>query len=95
MASRPATTKKTVISSVLENVGHGHYLQKSSYLVYYMIDFNQSFAKMMQLQLAAKASFQLTFKMQIKVTFHRVIPAIIKPIWTFFLQEWRVFISLP
>ena len=53
---------KKFTSSDLENVGQGQYFQKS-YLGYYMINFNQSFAKMMQLGLAAKVLQKLTSKM--------------------------------
>ena len=42
---------------------HGHHLQKSLYLGYYMTDFNQNFIKMMQLELTIKASNQLALKL--------------------------------
>ena len=81
---------KNVISADLEK---DHHLQKSWYLGYYKTDFNQSFTEMIQLGLATKASLQLTFKMYVKVTHHRVISAIIKPNETNFSS--RMMIPLP
>ena len=46
MESQLAT--KEVISADLENVGQGHRLQKL-YFGYYVIDFNQTFTKIMHL----------------------------------------------
>ena len=54
---------KNVLSADLQNVGQFHPLQKSLYLGYFRTDFYQSFTKMMQLGLAAKASCHLIFKM--------------------------------
>ena len=54
---------KNVQTANHENVGQSHRLQKSLYLGYDMIDFNQTFTKMIQLGLGTKASHQLTLKM--------------------------------
>ena len=59
--------------------------------------------EIMQLGLAVKASYQLTFKMLVKVIFHRVISAIIKLILTNFFSRMIIpllelivaFISFP
>ena len=57
-----AMWRQKVILANFENVGRGHRLQ-NSYLLYYMTNCNQTFTKMMQLELATKASHQLTVKM--------------------------------
>ena len=44
-----------------------------------MTDFNTTFTKIMQLELATKAYHQLTFKMWVKVTFQRVLSNRFKP----------------
>ena len=49
-----AACYEKVISSVIDNVGHGNLLQKSLYLGYYMTDFNQTFTIMMRFGLATK-----------------------------------------
>ena len=43
------TSHKNIIYADLENVGQGHYLQKSLYLGYYTTDFNQSSTKLLLL----------------------------------------------
>ena len=68
--------KWSAISADLENVDQGHHLEKTLYLGNYMTEFNQSFTKMTQLGMAAKASHQLIFKMLTKVIFHRVISSL-------------------
>ena len=46
---------KNIISTDFEYVGKGKRLQQSLYLGSYTTDFNQTFTKMMQLELATKA----------------------------------------
>ena len=60
---------------------------------YFMTDLNQSFTKIIQLGLAAEASHQPTFKVYVKVTFHRVMSVIVKSISTKFSS--RMLIPLP
>ena len=44
----------------------------------------------MQLGLAEKISHQLTFKIQVKATFHRIISAIFKPLSTQFSSKMMI-----
>ena len=53
---------KSDLSADVENVDLGHPLQKSLYLVYYMIDFNQLLTKMMQLGLATQNVISADFE---------------------------------
>ena len=48
-----------------------HHLQKSLYHGFYTADFNKTFTKMILLGLKRNASYQLTLKVQVKVTVHK------------------------
>ena len=71
-------------SSDLEIVGQGQQLPESLFLSCYTTDFYQTFTEMMALQPATKISYQLTLKIQVKVTIYKnqYISTIIQPILT-------------